>query len=302
MLGAAATSRCVAARDAKTFVVDSHQHFWDPHELATPPPPPKAAILGRAYRPADLETEIRAVGVDYTVLVQGYPQSVEANRWLFKQANATPFVAGVVAWLDLQAPERAGAAIERLKTEPKFAGIRHVVEDESDIDWIVRPPVIESLRQLARARVPFDMLVRPQHLPNVLQVIAKVPDLDMVIDHIAKPPIVRGTMDGWARQMTEIGRHPRVYCKVSGMITEADWQRWKPADLRPYIQHVLEAFGWDRVMYGSDWPVCLLAGSYRRVWDALHEALGPIAPPRNAGLFGANATKFYGLQLAARVG
>ncbi len=275
--------------------VDSHQHFWDPVELGLPAPPPEAAVFGRAFMPADLEPELRRVGVGRTVLVQAFPQSVAANAWLFRQANASDFVAGVVAWLDLENPAGVAPAIQALCRERKFAGVRHIVEDEPDVNWIMREPVLESLGELARLGVCYDMLVKPPHLKNVLSIIDKVPGLRMVIDHIAKPNMAGGGSPGWAEQMSDIAKHSRIFCKVSGLITEADHRNWKPADLAPFVHHVIEVFGWDRVMYGSDWPVCLLAGSYQQVWNAIHEILGNISDTDRAKLFGANAIQFYGL-------
>ena len=285
------------ASAASPTVVDSHQHFWDRAVLHVPPPSAGEEVLTGPFLPADLRPELVKAGVNRTVLVQGFPQTQEGNRWLFVQANATDYIAGVVAWMDLQGPSHAGATLDQLRKEPKFVGIRHIVEEEPDVDWIVRPPVLESLRELARRNVRFDMLARPRHLSNVLKVLDRVPDLRMVVDHIAKPEIARGGTPGWKEHMTAIAQRPRVYCKLSGMITEANRRQWKPADLKPYVQHVTAAFGWDRVMYGSDWPVCLLAGSYQQVWQAIHEALGNITSAQRDQVFGANAVRFYGLKI-----
>jgi L-fuconolactonase len=280
------------------MVVDSHQHFWDPAALQLPPfPPDQASVLSRAFLPADLRKEIKQVGVNRTVLVQGYPQNPETNRWYFGQANATEYVSGVVAWIDLQDPARAGLALEELIKEPKFVGIRHIVEGEPDINWIVQRPVLQSLDTLARRHVPFDMLVKPEHLENVLKVLDRVPDLPMVIDHIAKPNIAGGGSPGWAAHLAEIAQHPRVYCKLSGMVTEANLHKWKASDLTPYVAHVVKVFGWERVMFGSDWPVCLLAASYQQVWQAIHEALGKISDEQRNKIFGANAIRFYRLNV-----
>jgi len=279
------------------IVVDSHQHFWDPAALRLPPFSPSSAVLARPYMPAELEELITMLGINGTVLVQGYPQTPETNRWYFSQANAAPFVRGVVAWIDLEDPARAGAALDDLRKEPKFVGIRHVVEGEPDVGWIVREPVMESLGELTRQHVAFDMVVKPQHLENVLKVLDKVPHLPMVIDHIAKPNIAKGGSPGWAEHMAAIAKYPQVYCKLSGMVTEADWGRQKPTDLRLYVAHVVDVFGWDRVMYGSDWPVCLLASSYQGVWQALHEALGKISDEQHNKVFGANAIRFYRLRV-----
>jgi L-fuconolactonase len=285
------------ALGAEKMVIDSHQHFWDPAALRLPPFPPEASVLSRAFLPAELRKEIRKVGVNRTVLVQGYPQNLETNRWYFGQANATDYVSGVVAWIDLQDPARASLELETLIKEPKFVGIRHIVEDEPDVNWIVRSPVLESLGELASRHVPFDMLVKPRHLQNVLKVLDRVPNLPMVIDHIAKPNIAGGGSPGWAEHLGEIAQHPHVYCKLSGMAEEADPHKWKASDLTPYVAHAVQVFGWERVMFGSNWPVCLLAGaSYQQIWQAIHEALGEISEEQRSKVFGANAIRFYRLK------
>ena len=279
------------------LIVDSHQHFWAPSELDLPPLPPEAALLDRAFLPSELQREMERIGVTHTVLVQAFPQDLSTNRWMLRLANTNEFVAGVVAWVDLQDPASVEPAMEDLAKEPKFVGIRHIVEAEPCVDWILQPSVLESLRELARFGVPYDMLVKPKHLRNVLAVLEKVPDLHVVIDHIAKPAIAEGGTPGWAEDLAAIAQCPTVYCKLSGMITEADWQNWTSVDLKPYVQHVIGIFGWDRVMFGSDWPVCLLAGDYGQVWNAAHEALGEVSAEQREKVFGANAIRFYSLDL-----
>jgi L-fuconolactonase len=281
---------------AAQMVVDSHHHFWDPVEQKLKIPPPREAVLDRAFLPEEFRGEIRQAGVQRTVLVQGNPQTLEGNDWLFDKANKTEYISAVVAWIDLLNPKKAEAQLDKLAKQPKFVGIRHLVEPEPDVNWIVRDAVIESLRILARRNVRYDMLARPHHLPNVLKVLDRVPDLRMVVDHLAKPDIAGGKSPGWRENIAAIAKHPGVYCKLSGMITEADWRAWKAADLKPYVDHVTNSFGWDRVMYGSDWPVCLLAGSYQQVWKAIHDALGKITPEQHDKVFGANAVRFYGLK------
>ena len=279
------------------FVVDSHQHLWDPAVLPLPAVPAGASVLSRAYLPDDLRPEIEAVGVDCTVFIQVCPQSPATNQWMFSQANAAEFVAGVVAWVDLKNPSAVGSALDELQKEPKFVGLRHLVEDECDVDWIVRGPVLESLRECARRDVPYDMLVRPQHLKNVLRVLDEVPRLRMVVDHLAKPDIAGGGSAGWAEDMAAIAGRPQAHCKLSGMITEADWHNWRATDLAPYVHHVIDVFGWDRVMFGSDWPVCLVAGDYAQVWSAINEVLRDASDERRAKVFGSNAIRFYGLRI-----
>lgn len=282
----------------KSIVVDSHQHFWDPSEIGWPKSlPPEAAILVNSYKPDDLYKELKKFGIDYTVYVQCPPQNTESNQWMFDNANSNDFVAGVVAWVDLQNPDDTKRTLDKLEQEPKFVGIRHIVEDEPDVDWIIQPKVLESLRELARRKIPYDMLVKPPHLKNVLKVIDKVSELKMVIDHIAKPEIAKGKTDPWQKYLAEIAQYPNIYCKLSGMTTEADWKSWKPADIAPYVEMVVDMFGFDRVMYGSDWPVCRLAGEYEDVWNTINEALCNISDDQRQKVFAANAISFYNLKI-----
>ena len=278
-------------------IIDTHQHFWDPSEMDLPKSPPEASILDNAYLPADLEPAISKVGVNYTVLVQGYPQDLDTNRWYFKHANANSFIAGVVAWVDLENPSTLDAQLDDLYLEPKFVGIRHNVEGELNPDWILQDSVVESFKQLAIRKVPYDMLVKPHHLSNVLKLLDKVPELNMVIDHIAKPDIATGTSNNWAADLTTISENTNVYCKLSGMVTEADWAQWTTEDIRPYVDNVLEIFGFDRLMYGSDWPVCLLAANYERVWSSTNDLVQNLDHENYMKIFGGNAIKFYGVKL-----
>ncbi|HMJ62274.1 MAG TPA: amidohydrolase family protein [Bryobacteraceae bacterium] len=261
-------------------MVDSHQHFWDPAALRWDAPP--APIFRRAFLPPDLLPEIKAAGITHTVLVQGYPQTPATNRWLFSVANRAEHVRGVVAWVDLLDPRHVGKALDQLQREPKFVGIRHIVTDEPDGNWILRNSVLSSLGELARRGICFDMLVKPQQLRSVLKVMDKLPDLRMVVDHL-------GNHLAAARQLTDVGRFTGAYCKLSGI----DWTRWSPSTVRPYVRQVIDAFGWNRVMFGSDWPVCLLTGNYQRVWQATHEALGDSTAEQRDRVFGKNALEFY---------
>ena len=277
--------------------VDGHVHFLDPNELDMPQLPPEAAVLNRAYLPGDIHGEFVKAGISHGVLVQCYPQTLETNRWLFRQANSTDCIAGVVAWVDLQKPDAIGHTLDNLQKEPKFVGIRHISEDEPDIDWIVQKNVLKSLEELARRDIPYDMNVKPQHLKNVLKVAKEVPTLRMIIDHIAKPNIAKGSFTEWAEDMGTIAENQQVYCKLSGMITEADWKSWTASDIAPYVLHVTSVFGWDRVVFGSDWPVCLLAGNYQKVWKLVNDILSEITNEQKAKVFGDNAKRFYGLKI-----
>lgn len=276
-----------------TPVIDAHQHFWDlrlfPYPWMTGP----AGPLRRNFLPLDLAPILREVGVARTVAVQATP-SREESRWLLGLAEASGFVAGVVAWADLTSPGLA-RDLDELQTHPRFCGVRHQVHDEPDEAWIVREEVLAGLQELERRDIPYDLLLRPPHLKYVARVRERCPGLRMVLDHIGKPPIATKTMDGWARDLETVARLPNVWCKVSGMITEADWRHWTPDDLRPYVDHVVRSFGYGRLMFGSDWPVSTLAGSYQQVVGALRHALGSVSAADSIQVWGENARNFYRL-------
>ena len=181
------------------------------------------------------------------------------------------------------------------KDHPKFVGIRHITQDEPDDDFIVRPEILRGLKVLEKHQVPFDLLFYVQHLKHAERLGRELPELPMVIDHLAKPHIKDQSFDDWLPQLQAAAQHDHIFCKLSGMITEADWANWKPADLKPYVEAALEAFGPDRCMYGSDWPVCELAGSYEQVHGALTEVLGPLSDDETHAIFEGTARRFYGI-------
>jgi len=274
-------------------VIDAHQHFWDPGRLTYPWMRGEAvAPLCRPFLPGDLEPILRDAGVDRTVVVQAQ-SSLDETRWLLDLADANAFIAGVVGWVDLTSCDLPGV-LDELEKGPKFKGVRHQAEDEPD-GWLNRPDVLGGLGELARRGIPYDLLVRPGHLRSVRVIADRLPELRMVVDHMAKPRIASRRMDPWAGDLAQVAGIPAVSCKLSGMITEADWKAWTPGDLKPYIDHVVEQFGFDRVMFGSDWPVCVLAGTYARVLEALNDCLGEISASDRAKVFGENARAFYKL-------
>ena len=257
--------------------------------------PPAPNPLRRNYLPEDLEPTLKANQFDGTVVVQAAHAPEEAT-WLLNLAKTHKSLLGVVAWVDLQNP-KVGDVLDQLQKDPKFVGVRHIYHDEKEVDWILKPDVLRGLKELEKRKIPYDLLVRPQHLPYIPSLLEKVPDLPMVVDHIAKPYIKEGIFDGWAQDMERISKHPKLYCKVSGMITEADHKNWKAEQLAPYVQYVIKLFGMDRLMFGSDWPVCTLAGSWKEVLAAFTQACGPIPADERAKIVGGTAAKFYGLKV-----
>lgn len=274
--------------------IDSHQHFWEVGRFpyAWMPEDPSSP-LRRNYLPEDLAPILERNNFDGSVLVQAATGPGEAD-WFLDLADCNAFIKGVVAWVDLTSPD-LGHELDRLQHRPKFKGVRHLVHDEPDVRWLLREDVLAGLRELARRDIPYDLLLRPPHLPHIPELLDKVPGLRVVIDHIAKPLIAEGRMDGWAEDMERIAQYPQVWVKLSGMITEADHKNWKPADLAPYVAHVVRCYGPERLMFGSDWPVCLLAGSWKEVLAAFTQALGPLPAEIRAPIMGDNAAAFYRL-------
>jgi L-fuconolactonase len=274
--------------------IDAHQHFWeigrfdyrwlDAAELAP---------IRRSFLPSDLEPLIRDVHVDRTVFVQTQ-HDVAENRWALALAEQHDFIAGVVGWIDLANP-RCEEELLEFTRYPKFVGVRHITQDEPDVDFIVRDDVVRGLKVLEKHGVPFDLLFYVQHLRHAPTLAGQLPELPMVIDHLSKPRIRDQRVDDWLPDFRAAARFPNVYCKLSGMITEADWRRWKPGDLRPYVDAALEAFGPERCMFGSDWPVCTLAGTYKQVYEALAELLGSLAQSEKSQIFAETAQRFYDL-------
>jgi L-fuconolactonase len=278
--------------------IDSHQHYWkagrgDYHWMT-----PRVPVLCRDYLPADLLPFLSRHDIQKTILVQAAQTCAETD-FLLELATADDSIAGVVGWLDMDSPD-FGRQFEQYSTHTKFIGIRPMLQDIPDDRWILRPRVLDSLRLVAEIDFPFEFLAYPRHLPLVLQALDEVPGLRAVIDHLAKPEIRAGKLEPWKNWITQASRHKNLHCKLSGMITEADHQRWSPSDLRPYVKHVVECFGPNRLMFGSDWPVCLLAGSYDQVIAALK---GILSPMLNADverkIFGENAMRFYKLNAEA---
>lgn len=274
--------------------IDSHQHFWDLGKLSYPWMPPAPNVLARNYLPPDLKPILEASHFDGCVTVQAAQVDAEAE-WMLQLADQHSIIKGVVAWVDLKDP-MVGKRLDTLQKHRRFRGVRHIIHDEPDVKWALQSDVIRGLKELQSRDVPYDLLLKPPHLPIVPVLIEKLPDLRMVIDHIAKPLIKDRVMEPWAKQMEAVAKHPKLFVKISGMITEADPEKWKASDLMPYVNHVYQNFGAERCMFGSDWPVCLLAGSWRQVLAAFTQSLGPLQQPVREKILGETATRFYGLK------
>ena len=284
----------MSANHSQVPVVDSHHHFWeiDRFDYSWMP---EGSPLATDYGPEDLKPLVAKAGVDYTVIVQAVSSPDEA-RWLLEEAEKHEYIAGVVGWVDLTDPE-VGYTLDELQRSKYFVGVRHIWESEEDPGWIVNSGAVEGLKELARRDIAFEFLAKPANLPFIPQVMDQVPNLRAVVDHIAKPLIADHVIEPWLTDLRKVASINGIHCKVSGMVTEADQQNWTVDDLRPYVHHVLGMFGSDRLMFGSDWPVCTLAGSYDRVVGAAREILASLSPDARADVFGGTAARFYRLAI-----
>ena len=273
--------------------IDAHQHFWDYDAEQYAWIGEGMEVLARDHLPADLKPHLDEHGLDGSVLVQ-VRQSLEETRWMLDLADEHASIKGVVGWVDLCSAELEGQ-LDELSAHDKLVGVRHVVQDEPDERFLLRDDFQAGVAKLAARGLVYDVLIYPNQLPAALEFTARFPEQPMVLDHIAKPYIARGELEPWAGQIRELGRRENLTCKVSGMVTEADWKAWTPADFRPYLDVVLEAFGPTRLMYGSDWPVCHLAAEYGPMKAIVDEHLGGLSADEQAALWGGTAKQVYGL-------
>ncbi|KAJ55455.1 amidohydrolase [Actibacterium mucosum KCTC 23349] len=281
--------------------IDAHHHFWNPNErdyywMGGE----ELASIRRPIGPDDMAPLLDKAGIGGTVLVQTIP-SLDETRDFLRVAAEVPFVKGVVGWVDLTDPN-VGDTIAALQAGPGGAflkGIRHQAHDEDDKGWMARADVIEGVRACGAAGLVQDLLPKEPELPACITCVDALPDVTFVVDHIAKPRIADGAMEPWLDRITEIAKRPNVYCKLSGMVTEADWTGWSVDDLRRYADHVLALFGPDRVIFGSDWPVCLLAAEYADVVGAAESLIAGLTEDQKRAVQGGNAARVYGLDLGA---
>ena len=250
-------------------------------------------VLYRDYLPDDLSPILQQNRITQTVLVQA-SNSIAESRWLLDLANTHSFIAGVVGWVDLTSPD-IDAQLDELCACRKFKGVRHLVESEPRDDWLIQPVVLSGLQKLSARLLSYDLLVHTRHLKHVPIVAETCPGLALVIDHLAKPPIARNDIKEWSHALEPLARYPNIHCKLSGLVTEANWNSWQIDDLRPFVDCALEFFGADRMMFGSDYPVCLLAASYDRVLDSFQEILKDLSDADREKIFAGNAAKFYRL-------
>ncbi len=278
-------------------MIDAHQHFWHPHRGDYGWIPEDDPILDRPYGPSDLLPELRAAGINQTIIVQAAP-SVEETEYLLGIADVTPSVAGIVGWVNFEDKQHQ-IHLERLSAHPKFLGVRPMIQDIPDVDWMLRDEVQWAYQAIIDFDLTFDALGFPKHLDNFLTLLTRYPDMRVVLDHCMKPEIALGpdiAFELWAQGMTTIAENTGAYCKLSGLITE-DGTDWTVERLRPYANHVLEVFSPDRVMFGSDWPVCRLRGEYGDWFTAANALTSNLSADNRARVFCETAKTFYRLNI-----
>jgi L-fucono-1,5-lactonase len=276
--------------------IDAHHHFWfyDPKEY--PWIDDRMGILKRNFLPEDFEPEVQKAGVTSVVPVQA-KQSWRETWQLLQFANDRPFIAGVVGWVPLLDSDLE-RKLPTLLEHPKLKGVRHAIQDEPDPLFILLDDFNRGIRELEPYGIAFDLLIFERHLPQTIRFVDWHPEQVFVLDHIAKPNIAGKALSPWRENLQELARRPNVYCKLSGMVTEADWVSWTKDDLQPFFDVVLEAFGSERLMFGSDWPVCLLASSYARWADVVAELLAELSPSEQARIWAGTARRVYKLGAA----
>jgi L-fuconolactonase len=273
--------------------IDSHQHFWHYNPAEHVWMNDQMGCLKRDYLPDDLAPLLKSVGFDGSIVVQAR-QNLEETRWLLELADGHDFIKGVVGWVNLRSTELA-AQLETFSKHPKLVGVRHVVHDEPDDEFMLRPEFRRGIACLKDYGLTYDLLLFPKHLPVAVKLAEEFPEQPFVLDHIAKPAIAEGLLSPWREDLRSLAAFPTVFCKLSGMVTEAKWNDWRPADFHTYLDIVIDAFGTDRVMIGSDWPVCTLSGDYPSTMGVVTEYVRKFSPEIQSAILGGNCARFYGI-------
>lgn len=275
------------------MVIDSHQHFWNYDPIQHSWIDESMAVIRKSFTPSDLKKVYEENGIDGCIAVQA-DQTLEETNYLLKLASENDFIKGVVGWIDLRS-ENIEAVLESYRDSKKLKGIRHIVQGESDHNFLLRPNFLNGISKLEAQNLVYDILIFPHQLGAAIEFVKKFPNQKFIIDHIAKPYIKDGFYDGWAVLMKGISKYENVHCKISGMTTEADFNTWTPQQIHPYMDLVLESFGAKRIMFGSDWPVCLVAGNYDDVKNLATNFISQLSIAEQKAIMGKNAIKFYNL-------
>jgi L-fuconolactonase len=271
--------------------LDAHQHFWKYNAEEYGWISENMSILKNDFLPQHLSQELQNNGIDGSIVVQAR-QTLEETRWLLELANENDFIKGVVGWVDLCAPKVEQQLIEFLKN-PKFIGVRHVIHDEPDDKFMARNDFLRGISLLQKYNLTYDILIFQKHLPLATTFVEKFPQQKFVLDHIAKPDMINKTNEAWAAEIKKLAGHSNVFCKLSGMVTEAKWEKWSTSDFKYYLDTVFDAFGFERLMIGSDWPVCTVAGKYNDVMRIVIDYIKIFDENIQRNILGENCRKFY---------
>jgi L-fuconolactonase len=271
--------------------IDAHQHFWTYDPVQYGWIGEGMEVLARDFGPEHLQAELEGAALDGAITVQAR-QDLDETRWMLDMAREHPFLRGVVGWVDLCSTE-AAAQLEELGADPGLVGIRHVLQDEPDDRFMLREDFQRGLAAMAGTGLVYDLLIFPRHLTHAIELVDRFPEQAFVLDHLAKPPIAEGALEPWRASLAQLAEREHVTCKLSGMVTEADWARWRPEDIAPFMDAALESFGPKRLMFGSDWPVCTLAAPYQAVHAVAMDWASKLSDDERASLFGECATRVY---------
>lgn len=271
--------------------LDAHQHFWHYSPTEHTWMTDEMEVLKHSYLPADLKPLLESIHFDGCIAVQAR-QNLEETRFLLELADQYDFIRGVVGWVDLRSDD-LGQQLERFACHPKFVGVRHVVQDEPDDNFVLRPDFRKGIAQLEKFNLTYDLLLHPRHLKPATQLVAEFPHQPFVLDHLAKPHIAEAQFSPWKEDLYQLAKFQNVTCKLSGLVTEAKWKQWKPQEFERYLDIAVAAFGWSRLMIGSDWPVCTLSGAYKPVMEIVIEYVKRYSTEAQAAMLGENCARFY---------
>jgi L-fuconolactonase len=271
--------------------IDAHQHYWNYSVEDYGWIGDNMSVLKQDFLPVNLAPVLVDAGFDGTVAVQAR-QIYDETKWLLKLSDQSSIIKAVVGWVEL-CSENVRDQLRECSSHPRLRGVRHVLHDEPDDAFGLREDFVRGLAMLEEFNLAYDLLVFPKHLPLCCKIVEKFPNQVFVLDHIAKPLIKEGAMEPWEAGIRRLAQHPNVSCKVSGMVTEADWSGWKPEDFKPYLDVVFDCFGVDRLMIGSDWPVCTVSAPYANVMDIVCNYIGQLSPEQQAAVLGENARRIY---------
>jgi len=278
-----------------SFRIDAHQHFWIYNQEEYKWIDESMVKLQRDFLPSHIDKELKRNGIDFCVTVQA-PQTLQETKWLLELAQNNSFIKGIVGWVDLKS-NSVEKDLEQFAAYKKFKGVRHVLQNEDDDRYMLQPDFKQGLSQLEKYGLTYDILIYPRHIKYACGLVSEFPQQKFIIDHLAKPLIKEGKIEVWKKDMKELAKADNLFCKLSGMVTEANWNSWMQEDFVPYMETLLEIFGPNRLLFGSDWPVCTVAAKYEQVLGIVTNFISFLSPAEQAHIMGQNAIDFYNLEV-----